>query len=348
MRVFVIGGTAFIGRETVRLLHERGHDVTLFHRGRTDDGSAEGITHIYGDRHDAEELRRAAVASRPEVVLDMIAMAESEARTTVAAARGVARRLVVASSIDVYRAYGRLHGSEPGSPDPMPLTEDSPVREAPSPDQRLRPRPAGATGPDDRDKILVERLLMASADLPATVLRLPAVYGARDPQHRTAMFLHRMDAGRPVIPLPAAMAPWHWSRGYVTNVAHALALAVTDDRAAGRTYNVTEPEALAMADWVRAVGEAAGWRGEVVTMDGEAAGELYGGAFAGLDWRQQWIADSTRVRAELGYAEIVPPEQGLAHAVAWERGQPVDERTVGHYDYAAEDALLARASVQPV
>ena len=40
--------------------------------------------------------------------------------------RGVARRLVVISSQDVYRAYGRFHGKEPGPLEPLPVTEDSP------------------------------------------------------------------------------------------------------------------------------------------------------------------------------------------------------------------------------
>jgi hypothetical protein len=36
--------------------------------------------------------------------------------------------VAAASSIDVYRAYGVLLGSEDGPPGPVPLTEDSPVR----------------------------------------------------------------------------------------------------------------------------------------------------------------------------------------------------------------------------
>ena len=33
MRILIIGGTIFIGKHVVRRLDERGHDVTLFHRG---------------------------------------------------------------------------------------------------------------------------------------------------------------------------------------------------------------------------------------------------------------------------------------------------------------------------
>ena len=45
--------------------------------------------------------------------------------------RGVARRVVVISSIDVYRASGVLHGTESGQLEPVPLTEDSALRTGP-------------------------------------------------------------------------------------------------------------------------------------------------------------------------------------------------------------------------
>ncbi len=46
----------------------------------------------------------------------------------VEAFRGVARRVVAISSQDVYLAYGRLTGLEPGLAEPVPLTEHSPLR----------------------------------------------------------------------------------------------------------------------------------------------------------------------------------------------------------------------------
>ena len=35
MRILVIGGTRFVGKHFVEQAVARGHDVTLFHRGRT-------------------------------------------------------------------------------------------------------------------------------------------------------------------------------------------------------------------------------------------------------------------------------------------------------------------------
>ena len=52
--------------------------------------------------------------------------------------------------------------------------------------------------------------------------------------------------------------------GYVENVANAIALTVSDERAAGRIYNVGEPFTFTMAEWVGQVGQTAGWQGSIV------------------------------------------------------------------------------------
>src|SRR3954453_20970791 len=105
MRILVIGGTGFIGPPLVRQLAAMGHDIAVFHRGPTTiDLPAE---HILGDRRDLATLR-----PRADIVVDLILSSGPQARALMDAFRGVARRIVAASSIDVYRACGVLHGSE--------------------------------------------------------------------------------------------------------------------------------------------------------------------------------------------------------------------------------------------
>jgi nucleoside-diphosphate-sugar epimerase len=156
-------------------------------------------------------------------------------------------------------------------------------------------------------------------------------HGPGDYQHRLYPSLRRMDDGRPVIPLDEGLAGWRCTRGYVADVAGAIALAATDERAAGRVYNVGEEAALTAAEWVRAVGEAAGWRGEVVTVP---AGRLPTPG----DMGQDLVTDTTRIRRELGYPESGLPADCLLQAVAWERANPPAEPPA--LDYPAEDRLL--------
>jgi nucleoside-diphosphate-sugar epimerase len=335
MRILIIGGTRFIGPCVVRNLIDAGHDVTLFHRGETKADNAYAVQQIYGDRRDLPSFAAEFKAAAPDVVLDMIPYTEEEARVLMRVLKGVAGRVVAISSADVYRAYGRLLRHESGEPGPTPLNEDAPLRE------RLYPYRERAVGPDDfkyhYDKILVERVVMSDAALPGTILRLPAVYGPNDPQHRLFDYLKRMDDNRPCILLEATQSRWRWTRGYVENTASAIALAVTNERAANRIYNVGEMDALAEAEWIQSIGLAAGWNGEVVTLSKDSLP-----AQIDEDYRHHLTTDTSRIRAELGYKERISREEALRQTIDWERANPPTQVNPAQFDYAAEDAVLAK------
>jgi nucleoside-diphosphate-sugar epimerase len=336
MRILMIGGTRFIGPYVVRRLADAGHSVTLFNRGETTTDLPATVDRIRGNRRDLPSFIAEFRAAAPDVVLDLIPFTEEEARTFVNVFKGLARRVVVISSADVYRAYGHLLRLETGVPGPVPLDEDAPLRES------LYPHRAQAEGKDDYkyyyDKTLVERVVMNDADLPATVLRLPATYGAGDPQHRLFGYLKRMDDGRSTIMLEENQARWRWTRGYVENVAESIVLAVTNERAANRIYNVGETDALTEADWVRAIGQAAGWDGEVVTVPQDF---IPSHLATGADYEHHLFTDTSRIRAELGFDERVSREEALRRTVSWERANPPAKVFPAEIEYAAEDAALA-------
>ena len=267
MRVLVIGGVSFIGLAVTRELLAGGHEVALYHRGRTEPDEARGATHIHGDRDDLEAARPQIEAFQPDVAIHMIAMTEAQATAFTRALRGVAKRAVVISSQDVYRAFGRVNGIETGEPDATPLREDAPLRERLYPYRGEQPRAADdpARWMDEYDKILVERAVMAEPALPCAVIRLPAVYGPHDSRRRFRQWLKRMDDGRPAILMDAAEARWRWTYGYVEDMAHAITLAALDPHSAGNIYNAGELDTLSMEERARAVAEAAGWRGRIVT-----------------------------------------------------------------------------------
>jgi nucleoside-diphosphate-sugar epimerase len=268
MRILVIGGTRFMGPQVVRYLSEQGHDITLFHRGQTHADLPQEVKEILGNRRplsvSESELRKLAL----DVVLDMIPFSEQDAREVMNTFTGIAERVVAISSQDVYRAFGRVNRKESGPLDPLPLTEDSPLRENLYPYRGMTPRNPDDSGRwmDDYDKILVERLVMGNPNLPGTVLRLPAVYGPGDYQHRLFQFLKRMDDNRPAILRDENVARWRWTHGYVENVAGAIASAVTDKRASGRIYNVGEPYTPTMTEWVSSIGRIAGWKGRIIAL----------------------------------------------------------------------------------
>jgi nucleoside-diphosphate-sugar epimerase len=337
MRVLVIGGTGFIGTHVIRRLIETGQTVTVFHRGQTSADLPSEVHQIHGERSDLASFSSEFIHIEPDVALDMICYTGLEALTLVNALQSVCNRLVVASSMDVYRNYGCLVGLEQGAPDSLPLDEDSPLRESRYPHRAI------SKSPDDfaatYDKIPVERTVSEAAALQATILRLPAVYGPCDRYHRTFEYLKRMDDRREKIILEATRARWLWTRGYVDNVADAIALAVTDERAAMRVYNVGEPDALTEAEWVRSIGEAANWHGEVVTLPREKTPPHL---VAPYRFEYHLHCDTSRIRRELGYVERVPREEAMRRTIDWERSHPPDEIDMSSFDYAGEDAALLR------
>jgi nucleoside-diphosphate-sugar epimerase len=163
---------------------------------------------------------------------------------------------------------------------------------------------------EDYDKVGVEEEARADPDLPVTVLRLPSIHGPGDYLHRLRRYVEQMDAGAPVVEVDRALARWRWVRGYVEDVAHAIYLAVVEERAAGRTYNVAETVAFTEEEWVRRIAEVCGWSGELALVPGDET----------WDTRQDYVVDSTRIRQELGYAEIVDEDEALRRTIAWERG----------------------------
>ena len=116
MRVVMIGGTNFIGPHVVATLHRLGHEVTVYHRGHHEPELPAAVRHIHSPLAGIPVLHFPSEISdpAPDVVLHMFPVGEDDARAAMARFAGVARRMVALSSGDVYRAYGRLLGTEPG------------------------------------------------------------------------------------------------------------------------------------------------------------------------------------------------------------------------------------------
>lgn len=331
LRVLVIGGTRFIGPCVVESLLRRGCEVTVFHRGRSEPDGLPEVRHVHGDRDDLASHRSVLSRIAPDVVIDMIPLRQRDADAVVAQFAG--KRVVAVSSQDVYRAYGVLRGQSSAAPDPVPFAETAPLRSELFP---YRGDVAANSHLYDYDKIPVEQVVLDAA---GTVVRLPAVYGANDLQHRTAGYLRPMLDGRPVIVLGEQLAAWRWTRGYVENIAAAIALAATDERAAGRVYNAGESAARSETEWVDAIAHAAGWDGEVVTVAGV---DLPPHLQSAENLEQPLVADTSRIRTELGYRDPVDRSVGLGRTLIWERVNlpaPPDDLVER---YAAEDELIIR------
>jgi nucleoside-diphosphate-sugar epimerase len=339
MRILLIGGNGFIGRFTVAALKQQGHTLAIFHRGTT--AAPAGVNEILGDRNQlsamAPELKRFA----PDVVIDFVISSGPQAEELMKVFRGATGRVVMLSSIDVYRAVAVSQGTESGPLQAVPLTEESELRHnlhpyPPESMQLLRKIFPWVT--DDYDKIPPERIVMNDRELPGTVLRLPMVYGPGDPLHRFYPVVKRVTDGRRHIIFPQAMAAWRSPRGYVENVAAAIALAAADDRAGRRIYNVCEEPSFSELEWAQKIASEMRWEGEFVILPEERTPrhlQRLGNA------AQHWTASSARIRQELDYREPVSIEEAIRQTIPWELENPPAVPTLAQFDYAAEDAAVA-------
>ncbi|GCE09956.1 NAD-dependent epimerase/dehydratase family protein [Dictyobacter aurantiacus] len=342
MRVLIIGGTRFMGPYVVEKLSEAGHELSIFHRGKTKTKLPDGVKELLGDRDRLSEYAGELRQLAPEVVLDMMVATEQHARDLMVTFTGAARRIVVVSSQDVYRAFGRVNRKEDGDVDPAPITEESPLRKNlyPYRGEMLRTDDDPQRWMDDYDKILAERVIMSHPELPSTILRLPAVYGPHDPQHRMFLYLKRMLDGRQSILLEEGEARWRWTHGYVENVADAIALAVTSEQTAGRIYNVGESFALSVAERIEHIAKVIKWQGRIVILPAECVPEKLRW---GINTAQDVVANTSRIRQELGYSERIDVDEAFRRTIAWEREHFPVKVDSDQFDYATEDKALAQA-----
>jgi nucleoside-diphosphate-sugar epimerase len=273
-------------------------------------------------------------------VIDFVISSGSQAQQLIDVFRGTAQRVIMLSSIDVYRAIGISHGTESGPLQELPLTEDSELRrnlQPYSPESLKMMRTVFSWATNDYDKIPAERIVMAERDPAGTVLRLPMVYGPGDPLHRFYAVAKRIADDRRHIILPEILAAWHSPRGYVENVAHAIALAATDQRAAGRIYNVCEEPSFSELEWARKIAEAMQWKGDFVVLpDDRTPRHLVRPGNAA----QHWSASSVRIRAELGYHEPVSIDEAIRRTIAWELQNAPSLAGLVQFDYGAEDKVM--------
>ena len=229
------------------------------------------------------------VKAEAEVAIHFLCMGAEDAKAFVRSFDGRVGRLVLISSCDVYRAYGRFIGTEPGPPDATPLDESAATRET------LYPYRSKSTDTGHLeywyDKLEAEHIVLGAARSEYVIVRLPKVYGrgTKDELKTVYGFAHQ----------PA----WRWTHGHVESVAAAIALAGFHPDAAGQVFNLGEAHTPSTGERLAGLPD----RDDI-----ELAAE-------GYDFRQDLHFDTRKVRKRLGYEDVVN-EVDAMRALASARG----------------------------
>jgi nucleoside-diphosphate-sugar epimerase len=297
MKLLLIGGTRFIGRTVVQKALELGHEVAIFHRGQHETDFAAEVTHIHGENIDIADHLEEIKTYNPDAAIDTTQFETESTQTVVDALTGVVDRYVLVSSMDVYVAYVRLHRTELGPPQPLPITEEGELRTLPG---------EGLT--EEIDNLNAERVVLGQQDLPATITRLPAVFGPGDYQRRIGEMIDKLKASDGELKLHPIQANFRWTWGYVENIADMLLESVGDRRSGNRVYSLGYPAGVSVLELYEMVADVIEWGGSVVvTEDGTEEPEQ--------DLTQHWIADSTKFRRDFDYSERISLEKAITLTV---------------------------------
>jgi len=335
MKILILGGTKFIGPHVVKRLHQAGHEIVLFHRGETHYPFSFSVPNIRGDRANLLAVKKQFAELSPDIVIDMIAYSEADAKQLIEVFRGQVSRIVIISSCDVYRAYDRLRQVFTDTIVPTPLAEQAELRKNFYPYREFLQDTQ--SWQYTYEKILVENTILTCPEIKSTILRLPMVYGPGD-YSRIYPYLKRMDDNRPIL-LDEKKAKWRTCRGYVEDVAHAIVLAALDTSCDNHIYNVGEKYAYSEMEWIKLIEKVTGVNNEIVTMPSD---KLPAHLIENLAWEQDLAIDTSLIRHELNYKELNLVEDAIKKSVDWLRTHKPQQMDKNAFNCISSDLNLTQ------
>jgi nucleoside-diphosphate-sugar epimerase len=115
-------------------------------------------------------------------------------------------------------------------------------------------------------------------------------------------------------------------------------VAAASEQARGRIYHVCEEPTLTELEWMKGIAAQTEWTGRFVLLPTQQTPKHLSMPF---EVSQHVVADSERIRKELGYREPVGADEAMRRTVAWERTHPPAGPSFHQFDYEAEDRALA-------
>lgn len=329
MKALVIGGTGQTGPYIVEGLLERGYEVSMLHGGFHEIEFSRPVEHIHTDAHFTETLEEALHGRK----FDLAICTYGRTRLVAEALKGKTERFIVVGGTASY-AYGNLQDPRWG---PLGVTcayeDSSPVYDDPQ-------------GPRFGYMVwLTEQKVLEAHQAGfynATIFRYSNVYGPRMVTGAVWSIVRRiLDRRKHFIIADGGLRIHSWI--YVQNAAHMVLLAVDKPQeSAGQIYNVADDTPyITMRHRIELIAKTLSHQWELISMPRELASKL-GGSL----WGDNRVQDTTKIRTQLGYRDVVPAAQAIPLTARWwaehppERGGELESKMGDSFDYAAEDELI--------
>ena len=233
MRVLFIGGTGNISAECAAWLHERGHQIVVVSRGRSQ--VPPQYRAIQADRRDAAAMRAGLKGLQLDVALNFLGYDLADVELDYALFKDAVRQYIFISSATVYAKPHRQ----------LPLTEEAPL--------------GNAYWDYAQKKLACEQWLLGrwrEAGFPVTIVRPSHTYSKRwvpNPVSSSSYtFAARLEQGQPVFVPDDGQNPWTLTAA--SDFAAGLGGLVGKAEAVGQAFHITSDEVLT---WNRIYAEIA-------------------------------------------------------------------------------------------
>ena len=277
-KLLVTGGTVFVSRYVADYFAQKGNDVYVLNRNSKP--QLEGITLIEGDRNDLGDKLK---GYEFDAVLDITAYTREHVENLVKALGKFGDYIMVSSSA----VYPETN--------PQPFSEE----------QTCGPNTVwGAYG---TNKLAAEEYLRRAVPH-AYILRPPYLYGPMQNVYREPFVFECAEAGRKFcVPGEGNMKLQFF---HVEDLCRFMEI-LLDRHPEEKVYNVGNPEAVTISEWVRLCYDAVGAPLEAVNVEGHPQRSFF--CFHDYDY----YLDVTRQTALM--PEIKPLAEGLRESYAWFR-----------------------------
>jgi len=322
MKVLFIGGSGNISTSVSRMAVERGIDLTLLNRGKTN-VDIPGVRWLTADFHDLAQTQNVLGHEPFDVVVDWIAFTQQDIERDLALFAGKTGQFVFISSASAYQK----------PPSSVIIRESTPLH---NPFWQY-----------SRNKIACEeRLIQAYREqgFPVTIVRPSHTYDKYIPiavgDWDKITIVDRMRKGLPVIVHGDGTSLWtvthadDFAVGFLGLLGHPGTL--------GQAFHITSDERLTWNDIYRAIGSAVGVEPNIVHIASEfiitVAPDYLGTLIGDKSWSV--IFDNSKIKATVPeYQAVIPFHQGIKRTIAQFEADP-ERCKVDAADHAEIERIL--------
>jgi nucleoside-diphosphate-sugar epimerase len=293
MRILMLGGTKFFGRQAVDLLIRRGHDVKTFSRGE----ATSGAKHVVGERGDGKPIIELLQRQQFDCLVDNIAFDAEDVEALSDELTRQSIRYVLTSSFVVYgNEHAAALSAVSESDANLDLDDGSQYHNG---------------------KRRSERALLQYVEaFPWISLRPCNVEGPGDPSSRRGFWIDRVSDGQGIL----VPSDWDWNAPFPTvfanDVASAIALAA-ESNISGTTYNVAG-EIITLTKLIQAIADAMDVPAPAILEAPYSEICALAGTQVRLPIQGKCLLDTSAIRADLGYTHT-PMQKWIVETVDWWR-----------------------------